>query len=98
MMSLDGDRELAEALDRVLADRRPGALVPDPDLGLLVDIAHSLVMSVADVTPTTDFRGGARQRLIQRMARTPRVPARGHIGIAERARLWGIRLMDRSPY
>lgn len=91
-MPLSSDSELAEALERALTDGAWSATSFDAELARLVALARSLEASVSDVAPTPQFRTAARRRLLQRIARPPRVASPRRMSVGEQARRLVFRL------
>jgi hypothetical protein len=85
---------LAVALERAL-DRRasPGtAGVMDVHVAELVEVAHALESTASGVVPSAEFREAARRRLRAEMGRTPRRASSFRSSLADRIRMWVLRV------
>jgi anti-sigma-K factor RskA len=92
MSSLHKEFELAEALERALAKRGSTPAVLDNDVAELVQLARTLQDTATRVAPSEEFRARSHQRLLMHMARSSRPRHSRRTSIAERARVWAIRV------
>jgi len=92
MSSLHKEFGLAEALERALAERGSTPAVLDYDVAELVQLARTLQDIATQVAPSDEFRARSHQRLLMQMARSSRPRHSLRTSIAERARVWAIRV------